>query len=111
MNEPWFDTGTAGWLGALIGLWGGVAGSLCGILAPRGKGRFLVLGILWGGTVLCAGFLVAGITAWCLGQPYGVWYGLGLPGLIGIAVFPPLIPVVRNAYVQAELRRLLAKDL
>ncbi len=111
MNEPWFGVHTGAWIGSLIGIFGGVAGSLCGILAPRGKAKWLVMGTMWTGVVASAGLLVWGIAAWCLGQPYAVWYGLGLPGLIGIVVFPPLIPVVRNVYAQAELRRLQAMDI
>jgi hypothetical protein len=45
------------------------------------------------------------------GQPYGVWYGLGLPGLIGPLVLGPLWFIMRVRYREAETQRLAAKDL
>jgi hypothetical protein len=111
MNEPWFEESMAGWFGALVGVWGGLAGTLSGVLASRGKAKRLVLGVMWGGVALGGACFVAGISAWVLGQPYAVWYGLGLPGLIGTIVFLSLVPVVRNVYAQAELRRLQAMDI
>ena len=45
------------------------------------------------------------------GQPYGVWYGLGLPGALGLIVLGGLMPGVRRQYRQAEQRRLTATDL
>jgi hypothetical protein len=46
-----------------------------------------------------------------VGQPYGVWYGLLLPGVIGLIVLGSLSPVAVTAYRQAELRKIQARDL
>src|SRR4051794_31913308 len=82
MNEPWFDPIYYAWIpGTLLGTLGGIWGSLIGTLAPRGKGKVAVLtslGILLAASVACLGL---GIMALVAGQPYGVWYGLLLPGI------------------------------
>jgi hypothetical protein len=82
-----------------------------GVLAPRGKAKWLVLGSL--GVLLCCSaiLLVLGITAVTSGQPYGVWYGLLLAGVIGLIVLGSLSPVAINAYRQAELRKMQSQDL
>ncbi len=111
MNDPWFDPIRWAWLpGTLLGCLGGLWGALVGTLAPQGKARNLVLGsgmLLWG---LSAISLAAGLTALCTGQPYGVWYGLGLAGLLGTLVLGPLLPLVRHHYREAEERRIQAED-
>ena len=112
MNEPWFDAVHYAWIpGTLLGVMGGLWGSLLGVLAPRGKARPLVfgsLGLLVVASVTC---LIAGVLALLAHQPYGVWYGLLLPGVIGLLVLGPLIPVAIMAYRQAELRKMQARDL
>jgi hypothetical protein len=50
--------------------------------------------------------LGGGLAALVSGQPYGVWYGLGMGGLIGTLVLGPILPVVRKRYREAEERRL-----
>lgn len=55
--------------------------------------------------------LIAGTVALIQGQPYGVWYGLGLPGFLGIAIFGALLPVLLKRYRGAEERRLVAQDI
>lgn len=111
MNEPWFDPIRWAWLpGTLLGVIGGMWGALAGTLAPQGKARSLVLGVgalLW---VISMVLLAAGLTALFTGQPYGVWYGLGLAGLIGTIVLGPLLPVARKRYREAEERRMQAED-
>ncbi len=106
MSEPWFDASHLAWLpGTLLGVFGGLWGALVGVLAPQGKGRPFVLGFGWllfGASLL---LLAAGLTALVSGQPYGVWYGLGLGGLIGAVVLGPILPVVRKRYREAEERR------
>jgi len=89
-TDAWFDESFA-WLpgtvwGVLIGIFGGVCGVLSGIFR-QSKTAIEVLRcgywIFLSGSV---GFLIAGMIAWITGQPYGVWHGLSLPGLIGLAV-------------------------
>jgi hypothetical protein len=112
MAEPWFDANSWAWLpGTLLGVSTGIWGSLAGVLAPQGKARPLVLGL---GEWLFAASLVllaVGLTALVSGQPYGVWYGLCLAGLIGTVVLGPLLPVVRKRYREAEERRMTDQHL
>jgi hypothetical protein len=112
MIEPWFDPIRYAWIpGTLLGVLGGTWGAVLGILAPRGKARTLVLGglaVLLAASAVC---LVAGIAALLSGQPYGVWYGLLLAGVIGVIVLGVNVPVALNVYRQAEARKLQARDL
>jgi hypothetical protein len=112
MTEPWFDPNLYAWIpGTALGIAGGILGSLGGVLAPRGRARGVVLGFY--GAVLCvtAVLLMAGLFALYRGQPYGVWYGLMLPGVLGTAVFGALLPVILKRYREAEERRLMAHDI
>jgi hypothetical protein len=105
MREPWFDANSWAWLpGTLLGIFGGLWGSLAGILAPQGKAQPLVLGLSWLLISLSLLMLAAGVMALASGQPYGVWYGLGWPGLLGTLVLAPLLPLVRKRYREAEER-------
>jgi hypothetical protein len=111
MNEPWFNAAYYSWIpGTLLGCLGGLWGALVGTLAPRGKAKALVLG--FGGFLLLAAvfLLAAGVVALVNGQPYGVWYGLGLAGLVGTGVMGPLMPTAVRVYRQAEERRMQAQD-
>src|SRR5688500_3527230 len=111
MNEPWFDAARYAWLpGALLGCLAGVWGTLVGVCAPRGKARALVFGLGAALVAASASLLAAGIVALVQGQPYGIWYGLGLGGLVGTIVVGSLLPVARGAYRQAEERRMHAQD-
>jgi hypothetical protein len=112
MSEPWFDANSYAWIpGTLLGVMGGLWGSLVGVLAPRGKAKGLVLGSLGLMLVCGAVLLVLGLTALLSGQPYGVWYGLLLAGVIGLVVLGSLTPVALSAYRQAENRKIQARDL
>ena len=112
MTEPWFDPNRYAWVfGAALGIVGGTLGSLAGTLAPRGKAKPLVMGLLVATLVACALMLAAAIIAFMNEQPYGVWYGLGLPGVVGLLVMGGLMPVIQQRYREAEQRRLSATDL
>ena len=112
MSQPWFDPNMYAWIpGTCLGVLGGLTGSLIGTLAPRGKAKGLVLGLLGMELVLSAILLGAGIVARATGQPYGVWYGLGLAGLVGTIVIGSLFPTAARTYHAAEQRRLAAQDL
>jgi hypothetical protein len=71
----------------------------------------VVLGLGWWLFGLSLVLLAAGVTALVNGQPYGVWYGLGLGGLIGTVVLGPILPDVRKRYQKAEERRMTAGHL
>jgi hypothetical protein len=112
MSEPWFDANLYAWIpGTSVGVIGGILGSMAGALAPRGRARSLVLGFHLVMIGVSAILLMAGAVAFVQGQPYGVWYGLGLPGVLGVIVLGALFPVVSKRYREAEARRLAAQDL
>lgn len=112
MSDPWFNPNLYAWIpGTIFGSLAGVMGGLAGTLAPRGKAKTLVLGAWWLFTSVAAAFLLLGVVAFFSGQPYGIWYGFGLPGLIGTLLFPALLPVVQKRYREAEERRIEAADL
>jgi hypothetical protein len=84
MTEPWFDPNYWAWLpGTTLGCLGGLWGGLAGILASQQKAWGLVFGygLLFFG--LAMALLGAGLAALATGQPYGVWYFLTWPGVLG----------------------------
>jgi hypothetical protein len=112
MTTPWFDPNTWSWLpGTLFGCLGGLWCSCAGVLAPRGKARQLILGAGALFMVAAAILLVAAIVAYLDGQPYGIWFGLGLPGVQGVILLPMLFPLIVRRYRQAEERQMAAQDL
>ena len=112
MSEPWFDPNAFAWIGGtFIGVAGGVIGSLAGVLAPKGKCKRLVLTLHFTIIAISLGLLVAGVVALLSKQPYGVWYGLLLPGCIGLVVLGSLTPMLFMRYRQSELNKSLASDL
>jgi hypothetical protein len=112
MTEPWFNPSMYAWIpGTLVGMAGGLDGTLIGLCAPKGKCKRLVIGLHLAVLGACSLLLVAGVVALVMGQPYGIWYSLGLPGLLGIVVFGGLTPMVHRRYVEAEMRKSVAQDL
>lgn len=111
MNEPWFNPGWLGLLGGFVGILGVLVGTLASIFIPKGKSKKLVLGI--NAFAFAMGFisLVVGIIAYFSGQPYGIWYGFGLCGLISTFLSGPLFFVFRHEYRKAEIRKSMAEDL
>ena len=111
MTEPWFDPNHYAWIpGTAYGCIAGVMGGLVGWLVPRGRARRFILGAwftLWAVAVVLLGI---GIAALLNGQPYGVWYGLLLPGAIGAVVVGANSMVIVRRYREAEQKRLAAKD-
>lgn len=106
MAEPWFDPMQWAWLpGTLLGVLGGLWGSLAGVLAPQGKARPLVLGLGWSLLGVSLFLFAAGLTALASGQPFGVWFFLLSAGLLG-EIFVVLVPVVRKRYQEAEQQRM-----
>ncbi len=113
--SDWWTQAQAGLIGGIggsvLGVVGGTLGALAGVLAPRGKGKAIVLGGMW---VLALGSLAAlgaGIYAVANTQAHHVWYPLVLGGGIGTLVLGSLIPMVRMRYRQAERRRLDARQI
>ena len=112
MNEPWINPGILGSiLGGTFGTLGGIVGTLASVYIPKGKAKKLVLGVNTFGFVLSLISLIVGITAYLSEQPYGVWYGFGLCGLIGTFLFGMFFFVFRMEYRKAELRKSMSEDL
>ena len=112
MMEAWFDPNHYAWIpGTVYGCAAGLMGGLVGWLVPQARARQFILrawATLWAAGVA---LLVAGIVALLNGQPWGVWYGLLLPGVIGTLVVGANSLVILKRYRQTEERRLAAKDL
>ncbi len=111
MNEAWFHPGWLGLLGGIVGTLGALVGTLAGIFIPKGKAKKLVLGVNTFAFAVGLISLVVGIIAYFLGQPYGIWYGFGLCGLICISLFGSFFFVFRHEYRKAELRKSMSEDL
>jgi hypothetical protein len=107
----WWDDRTGGWIGGIAGSVIGGLGALIGVLAGCGRARRLVMALTAAMVLLGIASLAAGITALALGQPYGVWYVLVLPGVILVGVCAPLRRTLRRRYDQRELARITAADL
>ncbi|SPE17412.1 conserved membrane hypothetical protein [Candidatus Sulfotelmatomonas gaucii] len=112
MMQPWFDPIHYAWIpGSAYGVAAALLGGAVGVLAPRGRARNFILRswfALWAVAVV---LLIAGFVALAQGQPWGIWYGLVLPGAVGTLVVGANSYVVQKAYRQVEERRVAAKDL
>jgi len=117
MSEPWFNPQQFGTYFGAIG--GGVGGSLIGILggltgtlAPRGKGKPIIVALWLLFSLAGDASLVFGALALATGQPYGIWFPLLLVGAIIGTLCPALLfRVVLPAYRQAEARKLAAEEI
>ncbi len=112
MMQLWFDPNHYAWIpGSAYGLAAGLMGGLVAWLAPRGRARNFILRAWFALWAVAVVLLVAGFVALAQGQPWGVWYGLLLPGAVGTLVVGANSVVVQKTYRQVEERRLAAKDL
>lgn len=98
---------SGGVLGALCGCFGG----LIGFLAPRGKGRPIVIGGMYVFAGIGAASLLTGLVLAIRGVPFVVCWPLILIGVILPSVMLPMLHVVRQRYREAEVRRLEAAAL
>jgi hypothetical protein len=112
MINPWFDPNHYAWIpGAAYGVAAALMGGLVGWLVPRARARKLILRswfVLW---AIAVAMLGTGVVALAGGQPWGVWYGLVLPGAIGTLVLGANTFVIQKRYREAEERHVAAKDL
>jgi MFS family permease len=111
----WWSQQTGVLIGAIggggLGSLGGLLGAAMGCLAPRGKGKAIVIGAFGVFITLGVVSLAAGLAAMAQGQPYHVWFPALLIGAILTLVMGPLLPVALRAYRLADARRMEAEDL
>ena len=94
MSIPWY---ALMWIpGTLLGITIGVLGSFIGVRASRGKLRPSALKLMLAMMAVSAIFMVIGVATLAMGQPWGMWYGFLLPGLIGLVVLGANLPVVKK---------------
>ncbi|MFL6231082.1 MAG: hypothetical protein ACJ741_20080 [Pyrinomonadaceae bacterium] len=94
MSIPWY---ALMWLpGTLLGVTIGGLGAFVGVCASRGKLPPSALKLMLAMLAVSAAFLVVGVAALAMSQPWGVWYGFLLPGLIGLVVLGANLPVVKK---------------
>jgi len=109
----WWSAGAGVWIGIGLGGMGvllGAMGALAGLLAPRGRCRGLVMGIMKAMLVIGVAALVIGIVALVKAQPYWVYYPLLLGGGVAAAISLIVTPALRWQYQQHELRKMQALD-
>jgi hypothetical protein len=92
--------------GSLVGLCGGLIGTLTNLARAR---RF-TLAACWAIIIAGAISLATGVLALILGQPYHVWFPLLFGGVMS-AVLAGQLPGIRRRYSDAEMRRIKAMDV
>ncbi len=110
MNELWFEPSYSWVPGTLFGVTCGIWGASVGFLARRGQAKTLVLTITGLFLAVASALFIAGLFAFLVGQPYPIWYGLGLAGIIGLMVIGANSPVILYVYRNAERLRMKAID-
>lgn len=101
MSDPWFNpTQFGAWYGTIagcsLGLLGAIAGTLAGVLIPKGKGYALIPRLMKAAIAICALQLTFGVFAIVCKQPWGIWYPPLLVGFIGVTVFGLQLPMIRR---------------
>jgi hypothetical protein len=112
MTTEWFNPTLYAWVpGTAYGVLAALMAGLVGYFAPKGRARHFIFRAwltLW---ALAVALLAAGMVAQAKGQPWAIWYGLELPGIVGTLVVGLNTFVIHKTYRQVEQRRLAAKDL
>ena len=109
-TRGWWSHRQAGWIGAIAGSAFGCIGGTVGILIGRGKARRFVLASLVILPLLGAGGLVLGFIAVAMSQPWAVYYGPLLLGLLLVVIPLSQRRAARKRYEQLELRKMQAMD-
>lgn len=100
----------SGIYGAVFGVLAGIWGALAGTLAPRGKGKWLVVG--WGVSLCIIEVVLLGVGLGFLvaGQPQAIWSPMVVTGALGGALMGALTLLVLKRYRDYEAQRLAAQD-
>lgn len=106
----WWAPAATGWIlglaGALIGLFGMVAGRL----ATKGRAQGLVIGGLWLILGLGGILLIAAVFSLFRNQPYLVFFPLLLLGVVCLALAPLLLVSIKKRFRALELQKMKALD-
>jgi MFS family permease len=106
MTEPWFDPIRYSWVtGATFGGIALVLGALAAWYVPRGQAKGFIVSAwvsLWAVAII---LLITGLVAFHDQQPWGVWYVLLLPGVVGTAVLGGNLLIILKRYREAEQHR------
>lgn len=99
-----------GWLGAFLGIMGGIYGTAAGICVPKGIGKTFVrvLGIFL--ILFSAVCLSLGVITMMYDEHYVIWYSLVHAGLLGLIIFIPIHIMTLRNYQKQELQRMKAMD-
>lgn len=112
--DPWWTSQASGYLGAGIGIAGGVFGTVVGVAGsrlrtPRGFAALRVFILVFAGLAGVA--VMLGIAALALGQPYHVWYPLLLFGGMFVVLTLVILPVMRTRLRAWDQRRMQGAEL
>ncbi len=112
MVDPWFDPIHYAYLpgtifGVTVGLWGG----LFGVFHFYRQFYSWLFYSGWALLLFAIAMLMLGVFALSTGQPYGIWYGLLLPGIQGTIMMPFFLWMVRWRRRENELRTIAAEDV
>jgi len=107
----------APWSARTVGIVGGIGGALIGCLgtliewlASHGKARRFVINAVRVLIGIGVAFSIGGLVAVALRQPYGVWYGFLLIGVLLVVIFPLRLRRYQDRYREFELRRMASMD-
>ncbi len=96
--------------GTVFGVLAGLYGGMAGFLSSKGQSKSLIVGLGIFFISVSILMLITGILLWIFNQPFEFWYAFLLPGVIGSIVFIQLAFTLPKMYLQAELRKMHAKD-
>ena len=107
----WWGAREGAILGATAGTVLGLLGAMLGLLMARGIGLRMASALLLAIGLAGVGALATGGYALATGQPHGVWFPLGLLGLIAAVVGFAMRPVAHQRLAMLEDQRMRAADL
>jgi hypothetical protein len=110
LTSGWWSARATNLVGGILGATFGVLGALAGWLAQRGRGRAFVMGLYRVLLSLGVVSLVVGVTAVLVGQPYHVWFGPCLFGLLGTSLGLVGQRRFERRFREMETRRMMAMD-